>query len=95
MKSKSWCGPALWGFDFKLEIYVPRAKRLGYFVMPLLHGARPIARFDLAADREAGLLNVIGERWEAGWDGRKRPTKAINQALSELAEFVARHRPEV
>jgi uncharacterized protein YcaQ len=86
---------ALWGFDFKLEIYVPRAKRWGYFVMPLLHGDRLIARFDLAADRKAGVLNVIGERSEAGWDGRKRPTKAINQALSELAEFVAGHRSEV
>jgi uncharacterized protein YcaQ len=36
---------ALWGFDFKLEIYVPKSKRWGYFVMPLLHGDRVIARF--------------------------------------------------
>ena len=36
---------ALWGFDFKLEIYVPKTKRWGYFVMPLLHGDRIGARF--------------------------------------------------
>jgi uncharacterized protein YcaQ len=79
---------ALWDFDFKLEIYVPKSKRWGYFVMPLLHGDRIIARFDLAVDRNAGVLNVIGERWEEGWDGRRRPIRATAGALNELASFL-------
>lgn len=79
---------ALWGFDFKLEIYVPKTKRWGYFVMPLLHGDRMVARFDLAAERKAGVLNVMGERWEPGWDGRRRPIGPPNRALDELASFV-------
>jgi uncharacterized protein YcaQ len=79
---------ALWGFDFKLEIYVPKSKRWGYFVMPLLHGDRIIARFDLAADRKAGVLNVIGERWEPGWEGARRPARATKRALDELASFL-------
>src|SRR6266851_6966947 len=79
---------ALWGFDFKLEIYVPKSKRWGYFVMPLLHGDRVIARFDLAVDRKDGVLNVIGERWEPGWDGRRRPVRSRNRALAELAGFL-------
>jgi uncharacterized protein YcaQ len=79
---------ALWDFDFKLEIYVPKSKRWGYFVMPLLHGDRIIARFDLAVDRNAGVLNVIGERWEGGWDGRRRPIRATAGALNELALFL-------
>jgi uncharacterized protein YcaQ len=79
---------ALWDFDFKLEIYVPKTKRWGYFVMPLLHGHRMIARFDLAVDRTEGVVQVIGERWERGWEGRRRPARATAQALSELAAFL-------
>ena len=79
---------ALWGFDFKLEIYVPKTKRWGYFVMPLLHGDRIVARVDLAADRKAGVLTVIGERWEPAWDGSRRPVGPLNRALDELASFL-------
>ncbi len=79
---------ALWGFDFKLEIYVPKSKRWGYFVMPLLHGDRIVGRFDLAVDRVQGVLNVIGERWELGWEGRRRPVRPTTGALDELAVFL-------
>jgi uncharacterized protein YcaQ len=79
---------ALWGFDFKLEIYVPKPTRWGYFVMPLLHGDRIIARFDLAVDRKDGVLNVIGERWEPGWEAARRPARATSRALNELASFL-------
>jgi uncharacterized protein YcaQ len=57
-------------------------------VMPLLYGDRIIARFDLAADRKAGVLNVIGERWEPGWEGTRRPVRATKRALDELASFL-------
>ena len=80
---------ALWGFDFKLEIYVPRSKRWGYFVMPLLHGERIIGRFDLAVDRVERVLKVIGERWEPGWEGRRRPVRPTTRALGELAAFLS------
>jgi hypothetical protein len=79
---------ALWGFDFRLEIYVPKTARWGYFVMPLLHNDRLVARFDLAVDRAARTLEVRGERWEREWEGRRRPVRARNRALRDLARFV-------
>jgi uncharacterized protein YcaQ len=72
----------LFGFDHRLEIYVPAAKRVwGYYVLPILHGERFIARADLKL--EDGRLRVLSLHEEPG----RRAPAAVKRALGQLARW--------
>ena len=49
----------LWGYFYRIEIYVPGHKRQhGYYSLPLLHDGHLVGRVDLKTDREAGVLQA-------------------------------------
>jgi uncharacterized protein YcaQ len=77
----------LFGFRYRLEMYVPPAKReYGYYVLPLLHETALIGRVDATFDRAAAILRVDGV-----WAERQAPADAgpdVAAALHELAAWL-------
>ncbi len=71
---------ALFDFHYRLEMYVPPAKReYGYYVLPILVGDRLVGRAEPRFDRKTRVLSVLGS-----WGDTSR----LTEALTELGAFL-------
>ena len=78
----------LFGFDYRIEIFVPAAQRkYGYYVFPLLEGERIVGRIDMKAERDRDRLAITafwpekGVRWTAPRQAR------LEAELTRVARF--------
>jgi uncharacterized protein YcaQ len=75
---------ALFGFRYRLEMFVPKAKReYGYYVLPLLAGDRLVGRAEPRFDRKTRTLELLG-----AWGDTSR----LDEALANLREFLGAER---
>jgi uncharacterized protein YcaQ len=71
---------ALFDFHYRLEMYVPKAKReYGYYVLPILVGDRLVGRAEPRFDKKTKKLELLG-----AWGDTSR----LDEALADLAAFL-------
>lgn len=82
---------SLFGFDYKIEVYTPAAKRVyGYYTMPILHEGRLIGRLDPKNHRLERRLEVRAVHFEKPPDAAALAGTAA--ALRSLAMFLGAQR---
>ncbi len=78
----------LFDFQYRIEIYVPEAKRkYGYYVFPLLEGDKLIGRIDFRADRTARVLEIKRLWMEDGVALTPARKKRLDQELARVAKL--------
>ncbi len=78
----------LFEFEYRIEIYVPEAKRRwGYYVLPFRQGDEITARVDLKADRKVSILRVQSAFVEVGAN-RSRTANSLASELRALATWL-------
>ncbi|MDF1720246.1 MAG: crosslink repair DNA glycosylase YcaQ family protein [Minwuia sp.] len=79
----------LFGFDYRIEIFTPAAKRqYGYYVFPLLEGEHLVGRIDMKRQADTGTLAVRRIWWEPGVRQSRQRDARLMAELDRVRRFV-------
>lgn len=79
----------LWDFYYRIEIYVPKAKRqFGYYVLPILHNDQLIGRVDAQMDRKTEKFRIDNLYIEKNIKLTKQTSRKIQKSIEQLAQFL-------
>lgn len=77
----------LWGFRYRIEIFVPAPRRTyGYYVFPVLEGARLVARAEVVGEGGAVTMRALWPETGVRW-GRTREARLLAE-LARVARLV-------
>ena len=77
---------SMFDFEFRLEIYVPKAKRkYGYYVLSILDGDRLAGRIDPKIDRATNTLVVNAVHTEEWAEGNLAIARRTRKAIESIA----------
>lgn len=82
---------SIFDFDYKWEVYVPEKKRVhGYYVLPVLFGARFVGRIEPRYERATKTLRILGLKFETGFEPLEEESfaDALRETVKEYAAFV-------
>ena len=78
----------LFGFDYKIEVYTPAAKRrYGYYSLPILHRGALVGRLDAKAHRKDGIFEVKALHLEPDTSADEVLVAGLAGALRDCADW--------
>ena len=79
----------LFAFDYTWEVYTPKNKRkYGYYVLPILQGAKLIGRIEFEKQRNQEPLKIMSLVFEDGIKKTKKLDNDIKKALKNFSRYL-------
>lgn len=86
----------LFDFNYRWEVYKPVAeRRYGYYVLPILHGDRFVARFEPGRDKKSGALVIKKWWWEPGVSQSERMRLPLRHGFKQFLSYLGTDRLQI
>lgn len=80
---------ALFNFDYKWEVYVPKDKRkYGYYVLPILYRDQLVGRIEPKYSEKTGVLTIENIWWEPGIRQTKMMQAAYKSCIKRFMKYL-------